>query len=104
MEKTLEKYLVPVKELNDLTLKSIEKISAAQVKLIQENARLSIESLKAATAISDLDSLQAYLKEQAEVAQGLYHKTVRDAETITKLSESYARSVKELFEKSTQPA
>ncbi len=104
MEKTFENLVAPVKELNDLTLKNIEQIAAFQVKAIQENARISIDSLQSATEIKDLDSLQDYLQDQIAVAQNLSNNAVEDAQEITKLGISYATSVKELVEKSVRTA
>ncbi len=100
MNISYEQFLAPVKELNELTLKSIEKIAAVQVKAIQENAETSIESLKASAAITDLDSLNEYLQTQLGVAQSVSDKTVKDAQKIAKLAESYANSVQSIVEKS----
>ena len=99
MEKTLEKLVTPVKELNELTLKSIEQIAAIQVKTIQENARISVESLKSATEIKDFDSLRDYMEKQIAVTQNMYSNAVEDAQEIAKLSQTYANDVKELVEK-----
>ena len=100
MDKTFEKFVEPVKELNDLTVKSIEAIAAVQVKAIQENAKVSMEALKASAEIKDLDSLQSYLEEQTKVAQSVSQNAIEDAQEIAKLSESYANNVKELVSKS----
>ena len=100
MENTFEKLVEPVKELNDLTVKSIEAISAVQIKSIQENAKISIDALKATADISDYTSLQTYLEEQAKVAQDVSQTAIEDAQKISKLSESYANDVKELVSKS----
>lgn len=102
MEQTFEKIVAPVKALNELTCKSIEQIAAIQLKSIQENARISVDSLKATAEIKDLDSLKGYLETQAAVAQNLYDKAVKDAQDITKVSESYASNVRELVEKSVR--
>jgi len=104
MEQTFEKLVAPVKELNELTLNSIEQIAAIQVKTIQENAKISADSLKSATEIKDFDSLKGYLENQVSVAQNLYENAVEDAQEIAKLSGSYATSVKEIVEKSVPTA
>jgi len=104
MENIFEKFIAPVKELNDLTLKSIEQIAAIQVKAIQENTRLSVDALKSATEIKDLDSLKDYLTGQISVAQNLSDNAVEDAQEIAKLNESYTTSVNELVEKSVSTA
>ena len=94
-----EKLVAPVKELNELTLKSIEKIAAIQTKSVQENAKISISSLQSANQIKDFDTLQEYLKEQLTVAQNLSDKAVEGAQEIAKLSETYAEEVKGVVEK-----
>ncbi len=104
MENTLENLVAPVKELNELTLKTIEEIAEIQVNAIQENAKTSVDSLKSATEIKDLDSLQSYLKGQLEVAQNLSSNATEDAQKIAKIGEIYANGVKELFEKSLKVA
>ncbi len=104
MEKTFEKLVAPVKELNELTLKSIDQIAAFQVQAIQENTKISVDSLKFATEIKDLDSLHNYLERQIAVAQNLSNNVVADGQEIANLSESYATSVKELVEKSVRAA
>ena len=102
MEQTFENLVAPVKALNELTCKSIEQIAAIQLKTIQENARISVDSLKSTTGIKDLDSLKSYLENQATVAQNLYDKTVKDAQEIAKVSETYATDVRALVEKSVR--
>jgi len=100
MEKTFEQLVAPVKELNELTLKSIEQIAAVQVKTIQENTRISAESLKSASGIKDYDSLKDYMQNQISVTQNLYSNAVEDAQEIARLSQTYASDVKELVERS----
>ena len=104
MENTFEKLVAPIKELNDLALKSIEEITAIQIKTLQENAKISVESLKSVNEIKDLDSLQGYLSNQVEVAQSVSTHAVEDAQEIAKLGESYATSVKKIVEKSVPTA
>ena len=100
MDVSIEKIIGPVKELNELTMKSIEKISAVQVKAMQDNAQASIEALKATAEIKDLESLNSYMQAQMSAAQDMYSKAVKDAEKIAKMTETYANDVKALVEKS----
>lgn len=100
MDVSIDKIIGPVKELNELTMKSIEKISAVQVKAMQENAEASIEALKAATEIKDMDSLNSYMQAQMTAAQNMYSKAVKDAEKVAKMTEAYANDVKAVVEKS----
>lgn len=100
MDVSIDKIVGPVKELNELTMKSIEKISALQVKAMQDNAQASIDALKATAEIKDLDSLNQYMQAQMSAAQDMYSKAVKDAEKIAKMTEGYANDVKALVEKS----
>jgi len=102
MDNTFDQFLAPVKALNELTLKSIEQIAAIQVKAIQDNANISINSLKSSTEIKDFDSLKDYFQSQVSAAQSVSENAVEDAQEIAKLSESYANGVKELVEKSVK--
>jgi len=104
MNTSFEKFLAPIKELNDLTLKSIEQITEIQVKAIQENAKASMDALKASAEIKDLGSMQDYLKKQVTVAKTLADYAVEDARQITSLSNSYATDVKEVVEKTVLAA
>lgn len=104
MEQTFEKFVAPVRELNELTLNNIEKIAAIQVKNIQENAKISVDALRSTAGIKDIDSLRSYLDSQVSVAQDLYQKAVEDAQEIARLSESYASDVKAIVKKSVPTA
>jgi phasin family protein len=100
MENPFEQYMEPIKTLNDLALSSIEKIAAIQVKAIQDNTKISIEAMKSASDIKDMDSLKKYLESQVSVAQSLSESAVKDAEKIAKLGESYVTEVQEVVKKS----
>ena len=100
MSNTFESFLAPIKELNELALKSIEEITALQVKAIQDTTKVNLDALKSAADIKDADTLQKYLTDQVEIAQSLSTKAVEDAQEMAKLGESYATSVKEIVEKS----
>ncbi len=104
MDTSFEKFLAPIKELNDLTLKSIEQITEIQVKAIQESAKASIDALKASAEIKDLGSMQDYLKNQVTVAKTLSDYAVEDARQIASLSNTFATDVKGVVEKSVQAA
>jgi phasin family protein len=96
MENTFENLVAPIKALNELTLNSIQQIAAVQINTIQENAKISADSLKAATEIKDLDTLQSYLTNQIDVAKTVSDNAVQDAEEITKLSEAYSAEVQKV--------
>ncbi len=101
MEYSFEQFLNPIKEINELTLKNLEKISAIQVKAIQDNAEISVNAMKAVADVRDLESLNDYLQEQISVAQTVSDNAVKDVQKISKLAETYANKVKEVVEKSS---
>ena len=100
MEYSLEQFVAPIKEINELTLKNLEKISAIQVKAVQDNAEVSINAMKAAAEVRDLDSLNDYLQDQIATAQTVSDNAVKDIQKIVKLTETYAGKVKAAVEKS----
>jgi len=100
MENTLEKLVQPIKELNELTFKSIEKITAVQFKAFQDNTKIGMYALNTASEIKDLDSFKNYLESQIAVSQYISDNTVVDVKEITNLSNSFATNAKEVVEKS----
>ncbi len=100
MEYSFEQFVAPIREINELTLKSLEKVSAIQVKAIQESTDVSLNALKSAADVRDLDSFNDYLQDQIATAQSVADKAVKDAQKISKLAETYANNVKEAVEKS----
>lgn len=102
MDKTIEQLLAPVKELNELTVKSIEKIAAIQVKAIQDNTKVSIDLLKSANEINDDKSLRKYLESQVSNALDLSNKTMEDTQKIQQLCENYVSDVQGVVGKSVK--
>tara|TARA_R110000782_G_scaffold264009_5_gene357000 strand:- start:1527 stop:1838 length:312 start_codon:yes stop_codon:yes gene_type:complete len=100
MEKSFEKLVEPIKELNKLTFKSIEQITALQFKAFQDNAKIGMYALNTATEIKDLDSFKNYLESQIAVSQYVSDNAVVDVKEIAELSSSFATDAKEVVEKS----
>jgi len=100
MNTYVEKLAAPVKELNALAVKNIEELTALQLKTIQENATVGVESIKSASAITDLEGLQSFLSDQAEVAKQIAEGIFANARTVAELSQGYAAEAKEIAESS----
>lgn len=98
MNKYVEKLTAPVIELNALAVKNIEKLTELQLKTIQENASIGVESIKSASAISDLEGLQSFLTSQADVAKQISEGILANARTVAELSQGYATEAKEIAE------
>ena len=100
MKNTFEKLVAAMKESIELTYKSIDQITAVQLKAIQDNAKIGMYTLNTATDIKDLDSFKNYLESQIAVTQYVSDNTAVDAQEITELSQSFTTSAKGVVEKS----
>ncbi len=100
MNSYVEKLDAPVKELNALAIKNIETLTELQLKTIQDNATVGVESIKSASAITDLEGLQSFLTDQAEVAKQIAEGIFANARTVAELSQGYADEAKEIAETS----
>jgi len=103
MENTFEKLVEPLIELNKLTFKSIEQISAVQLKAFQDNTKIGMYALNTASEIKDIDSFKNYLESQIAVSQYVSDNAVVDVKEITELSNSFATGAKDVVEKSIIP-
>lgn len=100
MNSYVEKLDAPVKELNALAIKNIETLTELQLKTIQDNATVGVESIKSASAITDLEGLQSFLTDQAEVAKQIAEGIFANARIVAELSQGYAAEAKEIAETS----
>ena len=100
MENTFEKLVEPLKALNELTFRSIEQITAVQLKAFQDNTKIGMYALNTASEIKDIESFKNYLESQIAVSQYVSDNTVVDVKEITELSSSFATDAKEVVEKS----
>lgn len=100
MNSYVEKLAAPVKELNALAVKNIEQLTELHLKTIQDNATIGVESIKSASAITDLEGLQSFLTDQAEVAKEIAECVIANARTFAELSQGYAAEAKEIAETS----
>jgi len=101
MNTQFEKFVEPIKEINDLAVKNFETVTDMQLKTAEENARIGIEQIKGAAAVSDAESWKSYLKTQAEVAQQFNERLLENARSVAELGNTYnnelQRIVKDAF-------
>jgi len=90
MNDQIEKFVAPLQELTALAVSNIEKLTELQLKSIEESANASVEALKSATAITDVEGFQSYLSAQAESAKDIAKNAQTNAQTIAELGKSYA--------------
>ena len=96
MNAQAEKYFAPVSALNALTLENAEKLLELQIQSVNDTARLGFDQLKSAADIRDIDGLKKYFSGQAEVAQTLGERLVRDGQTAVELGISYTDKVQQI--------
>jgi phasin family protein len=92
MNDQIEKLVTPIKELSSLAVNNIEKLTELQLKSIEESANASVEALKSAAEIKDLEGLQSYFSAQVEAAKETAKKAETNAQTIAELGKSYAEA------------
>lgn len=102
MKSYIEKLTAPVQELNAIAVKNIEELTALQLKTIQENAKVGVDTIKSATAITDLEGFQSFLTEQVEVARQIAESILANARTVAELSQGSAAEAKDIVESSLQ--
>ena len=90
------KYFEPVREINALALENVEKLLDIQLKSINDTVKLSVEQLKAAADIKDIDGLKGYFTDQAEVVKSLGERYVKDGQSALELGVSYTDKVQQI--------
>ncbi len=98
MNNQIEKLVAPIQELSALAVSNIEKLTELQLKSIEQSANASVEALKSATAIKDVEDLQAYISAQAEAALAIARNAQENAKTIAELGQSYAEEATKIAE------
>ncbi len=96
MNEQFEKYLTPVRELNNLAIANIEKLMGLQVKYIEDSVKVGLEQLKTASSITDVESFKNYITTQVEVSKQLTERAIEEGRTVAELSNSYATEVQKV--------
>ena len=90
------KYFEPVRAINALALENVEKLLDIQLRSINDTARLSVEQLKSAADVRDVDGLKQYFAEQAEVVKSLGERFIKDSQAALELSVNYTDKVQQV--------
>lgn len=91
-----DKFFTPFRELNTLAIENVEKLADIQTKFIEDSTRTAIESFKGAAAVSDVESLQTYLSNQAEASKKLTERTLADSKSVMELGNRYASEAQKI--------
>ena len=97
MNPQLDKYVAPVRELNELAIDNIEKVVALQIKRLEETTRIGVDQLKGAAAVKDVDGFKVYLGGCAELMRTMTEKAVEDARTAFELGNAYHTEAQRIF-------
>ena len=97
------KYFEPAREINALALDNVEKLLDIQLKSINDTARLSVEQLKSAADIKDVDSLKKYFTDQAEIVKALGERFIKDSQAALELGVSYTDKVQQIVTETIKP-
>jgi phasin family protein len=97
MNAQVDKFFAPMRELNALAVENVEKVIGIQMKYIEDSAKLGIESMKGAAAISDVEGLKSYLTKQAELSKEISERALNDSKTVMELGKSYTSEVQKIM-------
>jgi len=94
----------PLTKLNTLMVDNMEKMTEFQLSTIKSYADLSIEQMKKAVEIKDVESLRTFSSAQAEVASTVNKKIMEDAKTLSDLANDFKGQVESIWKEATTEA
>ena len=90
-----------VVKVNKLAAASVEKLAAWQLESVKSYVNLGLGRLRAATEVTDSESLQAFYNDQLEVAKTVREKLINDSEALGKLSADIKADFEQLLQENT---
>ena len=94
----LDALLAPAKKIAELNKAQMEKAVASQQAAAKEYISLTEARIKAATAIKDIEGLNAFVKEQVELAKSGFEKVTADSKELMEDAKSYSEEVMKLVQ------
>ncbi|WP_193222310.1 phasin family protein [Alkalilimnicola sp. S0819] len=91
-----ENLFAPARKFNSALVDHLEKLTRFQLETAKSYADMSVEQLRAALEVNDVDSLQAYVSKQSGVASTLSKKLGEDANTLAGLGKDFAQELQQL--------
>lgn len=92
----LKDAFAPVKQYSELTVANVEKLTKFQLDAVEYYVDLGLSQVKGALEITDPESLQKYVTEQAEVAKTVGEKITVDAKALASLGEEFGEEVRKI--------
>ena len=97
MNTQFEKFVAPIKEINELAVRNFETVAELHLKNAEENVKIGIEQVKNATEVRDTDSLKQYLDNQARIAQQFNDRLVANTRTVIELGNAYHNELQRIM-------
>ena len=95
---SVEKLVAPIQQLAVLNAANFEKIVSLQLQGIEEVATATVDSVKKAASVKDLDSAKSYYTDQSDTVKGIVESAVARNKTVAELVQSYPSSVKKIVD------
>ena len=98
-EKSLGQFpgvVEPVVKFNKLAVAQLEKWADLQLDVYGTYTELALSQIHGAAEVSDVDSLNAFLKKQAEVFNTVRDKQIEYAQALTKLGTDFSTELEKL--------
>ena len=100
----LDSLLAPAKKIADLQKVQIEKAIASQQAATKEYVSSMEARIKAATAIKDMEGLNAFVKDQVELAKSAFEKVQADSKVLVEDAKAYNEEIMKLVKESSAVA
>jgi len=94
-------FAAPITKLIELNKSQFEKLAAAQQEAAKNYVQLTEARIKAASGIKDAEALNAFAKEQVELAQSGYEKVIADSKSLFEDTKAYNEQVLNIVKEST---
>jgi len=100
MSISIDKYVAPVQELAALNAANFEKLVDLQLQGVEEIADASVDSLKQAVSVKDLEGFKSYSSGQAETVKSIYENAFTRSKSAAEIVQSYPASIKKIVDNS----
>lgn len=91
-----EKAMAPFIKYNQLVVKNVEEATQIQLEALKACVDTSVEQLKGASEISDMQSLIEFNVKQVEAITSLSQKMIEDGKKIAKIGQDFKTEIEDL--------
>ena len=94
----------PMAKFNSLFVSNMEKLTEFQLNAIKSYAEMSIDQMKKASEVKDVDSMQSYTAAQAESMSAMNKKIMDDAKALSDMAMEFKTQVEGVTEEARSSA